>query len=133
MKKVSLNFMKKSTNNIYGIKKIKNKFVERQLGYNIFSHKHALSIYKDELLNTFLAGFKQDRVLKEFDKKNIDFLINNKSYRGSRHKKHLPVRGQRTHTNAKTIKKKSNAKHNTEKGDSKHKSSKKQRNTKTKK
>jgi small subunit ribosomal protein S13 len=28
-----------------------------------------------------------------------------KTYRGIRHRKGLPVRGQRTHTNAKTVKK----------------------------
>lgn len=125
--------MKKSINNIYGIKKIKIKFIKRKLGYNPFYFNHNLNTCKGEELTKLLSNIKQDRVLKTFDKKNVEFLINNKSYRGSRHKKNLPVRGQRTHTNAKTIKKKSNAKHNREKGDSKHKSSKKQRNTKTKK
>lgn len=125
--------MKKSINNIYGIKKIKNKFVKRKLGYNLFYFNHNLNTRKGEELTKLLSNFKQDRVLKTFDKKNVEFLVNNKSYRGSRHKKSLPVRGQRTHTNAKTIKKKSNAKYSREKGDSKHKSSKKQRNTKTKK
>lgn len=38
--------------------------------------------------------------------KCIEFLKENKSYRGIRHKIRLPVRGQRTHTNAKTRKKK---------------------------
>ena len=35
---------------------------------------------------------------------NIKRLIDIKSYRGLRHKKGLPVRGQRTHTNARTRK-----------------------------
>ena len=35
---------------------------------------------------------------------NIKRLIDIKSYRGSRHKKGLTVRGQRTHTNARTRK-----------------------------
>ena len=35
---------------------------------------------------------------------NIKRLIDIKSYRGLRHKKSLPVRGQRTHTNARTRK-----------------------------
>ena len=38
---------------------------------------------------------------------NIKNLIDIKSYRGLRHFKRLPVRGQRTHTNAKTRKGKS--------------------------
>lgn len=36
----------------------------------------------------------------------IEFLQDNKSYRGIRHRIKLPVRGQRTHTNAKTRRKK---------------------------
>ena len=35
---------------------------------------------------------------------NIKRLIENGSYRGLRHRKGLPVRGQRTHTNARTRK-----------------------------
>jgi small subunit ribosomal protein S13 len=35
---------------------------------------------------------------------NIKRLIEIGSYRGSRHRKNLPVRGQRTHTNARTRK-----------------------------
>jgi len=36
---------------------------------------------------------------------NIQFLKDNKTFRGNRHSCHLPTRGQRTHTNAKTKKK----------------------------
>jgi small subunit ribosomal protein S13 len=35
---------------------------------------------------------------------NIKRLIETGSYRGSRHRRNLPVRGQRTHTNARTRK-----------------------------
>ena len=35
---------------------------------------------------------------------NIKRLMDLKSYRGLRHRAHLPVRGQRTHTNARTRK-----------------------------
>lgn len=45
---------------------------------------------------------KKGKFLKENIKKNIDFLIELKSYKGTRHKLKYPVRGQRTHTNAKT-------------------------------
>jgi hypothetical protein len=38
-------------------------------------------------------------------RENISFFITNKSLRGFRHKNSLPVRGQRTRTNAKTVKK----------------------------
>ncbi len=42
--------------------------------------------------------------LKKDEKTNIKRLIDTNSYRGLRHKKGLPVRGQRTHTNARTRK-----------------------------
>lgn len=39
---------------------------------------------------------------------NVEFLKEARSYRGIRHRAKLPVRGQRTHTNAKTAKRKKN-------------------------
>jgi ribosomal protein S13 len=42
--------------------------------------------------------------LRNFNKTAVQRLINIASYRGRRHKYAYPVRGQRTHTNAKTQK-----------------------------
>jgi small subunit ribosomal protein S13 len=47
-----------------------------------------------------------EKKLKEKIKNNIIFLSNIKSYKGNRHRLKYPTRGQRTHTNAKTRKKK---------------------------
>jgi small subunit ribosomal protein S13 len=44
--------------------------------------------------------------LKKFNSLNLKTLISMKSYRGLRKIQGLPIRGQRTHTNAKTAKKK---------------------------
>lgn len=57
-------------------------------------------------LEEFENSKKQVRFAREFMLANIEFLKIIKSYRGSRHRKLLPVRGQRTHTNAKTNRKK---------------------------
>lgn len=55
----------------------------------------------------FLLNNQKKLPSSELQKRNcIQFLKDNKSYRGIRHKIRLPVRGQRTHTNAKTRKKK---------------------------
>lgn len=43
-------------------------------------------------------------IIKRHIKKRIQHLQNIKTYRGLRHRKGLPVRGQRTHTNARTQK-----------------------------
>jgi len=50
------------------------------------------------------ANFKVEGDLRRETSVNIKRLIDLASYRGSRHKKKLPVRGQRTHTNARTRK-----------------------------
>ena len=46
---------------------------------------------------------------------NIKRLVESKSYRGSRHQKSLPVRGQRTKTNARTRKSRKNSKSSSKK------------------
>jgi len=58
--------------------------------------------YKFSMQNFF---FYKSQKKKELVKSNILFLIQNKVYRGIRHKLGYPVRGQRTHTNACTKKK----------------------------
>ena len=49
-------------------------------------------------------NIKVEGDLRREIQQNIKRLIDIKSYRGSRHVKGLPVRGQRTHTNARTRK-----------------------------
>ena len=48
-------------------------------------------------------NFKIEGELRREIKKNITRLVNITSYRGSRHIKHLPAHGQRTKTNARTV------------------------------
>ena len=50
------------------------------------------------------TNFKVEGDLRREVAQNIKRLIEIGSYRGSRHKKGLPSRGQRTHTNARTRK-----------------------------
>ncbi len=49
-------------------------------------------------------NFKVEGDLRREISMNIKRLVDLASYRGSRHKKKLPVRGQRTHCNARTRK-----------------------------
>jgi small subunit ribosomal protein S13 len=49
-------------------------------------------------------NFKVEGDLKREVTQNIKRLIEVNTYRGIRHKRGLPVRGQRTHTNARTRK-----------------------------
>ncbi|MBI4372314.1 MAG: 30S ribosomal protein S13 [Candidatus Omnitrophica bacterium] len=50
------------------------------------------------------SNLKVEGDLRREIQQNIKRLIDIRSYRGSRHLKGLPVRGQRTHTNARTRK-----------------------------
>ncbi|MFA5230376.1 MAG: 30S ribosomal protein S13 [Candidatus Paceibacterota bacterium] len=47
--------------------------------------------------------FNVENELRRETRKNISRLINIGSYRGYRHSRHLPVRGQRTKTNTRTV------------------------------
>ncbi|MBM4395322.1 MAG: 30S ribosomal protein S13 [Deltaproteobacteria bacterium] len=55
-----------------------------------------------EVLDT--GGFKVEGDLRREVTQNIKTLMDMGCYRGLRHRKKLPVRGQRTHTNARTRK-----------------------------
>ncbi|MFA5092206.1 MAG: 30S ribosomal protein S13, partial [Candidatus Paceibacterota bacterium] len=47
--------------------------------------------------------FTVENELRRETRKNVSRLINIGSYRGNRHSRHLPVRGQRTKTNTRTV------------------------------
>jgi small subunit ribosomal protein S13 len=64
-----------------------------------FKTKH-LSSFNKKIKNKITG-----RKLKSQIRKNIDFYKSIKNIKGLRHKLNYPVRGQRTHTNAKTRKK----------------------------
>lgn len=56
------------------------------------------------LNNVIAQGYKVEGDLRREISQNIRRLIDIGSYRGLRHRRGLPVRGQRTHTNARTRK-----------------------------
>ena len=108
---------------IAGINIPQNKIVRVALTYiygigNKYSHKICKNL--NIQFNKRVNQLTDDEILKirEYIDKNIDVegelrretalnikrLIDLATYRGSRHKKKLPVRGQRTHSNARTRK-----------------------------
>jgi small subunit ribosomal protein S13 len=56
------------------------------------------------LRETIERGFKVEGDLRRDVNQNIKMLMDIGCYRGLRHRRGLPVRGQRTHTNARTRK-----------------------------
>lgn len=56
-----------------------------------------------KLKNLVEADLKIEGELRQIIRQNINRLKNIKSYRGTRHVRRLPARGQRTKTNSRTI------------------------------
>ena len=90
---------------IYGIGK---KFSDNIcMKLNISKKKRVNSLTEDEVLKIreFIdKNYKVEGDLRREVSLNIKRLVDLATYRGSRHKKKLPVRGQRTHSNARTRK-----------------------------
>lgn len=90
---------------IYGIGRSTAKEILEDTGVNPDLRVHELS---DEDLNKLRRvienRYKVEGALRTEVNMNIKRLMDIGCYRGIRHKKGLPVRGQRTHTNARTRK-----------------------------
>ena len=85
---------------LYSSKKICKKLnISERTRVNELSEEQVLKIreYID-------SNHKVERDLRRDISVNIKRLVDLATYRGSRHKKKLPVRGQRTHCNARTRK-----------------------------
>ena len=90
---------------IYGIGNKFSKQICKEL--EISKSKRVNSLTEDEVLKIreFIdQNYKVEGDLRRDISLNIKRLIDLATYRGSRHKKKLPVRGQRTHCNARTRK-----------------------------
>jgi small subunit ribosomal protein S13 len=95
-------------NRIYGLGKTRSFLICKKLGFSInLKIKHLSKEQINEILNIIEdLNFILASDLKKFKALVTKNLIEIKSYRGLRKYQGLPVRGQRTHTNAKTARKK---------------------------
>jgi len=94
-----------SLRSIYGIGLSRAQNIVRKA--NIDPAKRADNLTGEELTkitNIIQDGYVLEGDLRREVAQNIRRLISISSYRGIRHRKGLPVRGQRTHTNARTRK-----------------------------
>lgn len=89
-----MNFKKYGVGHLTELK-FKNKF-----GVNLKSKTSCLNSNIKTIFNRLNKSRLTEKKLFENVKKNIKYYKNNKCFRGIRHIKGLPVRGQRTHTNA---------------------------------
>ena len=93
--------------NIYGIGKFRSSLICKQLG---FSNNLKIEDLSNEQISQLLKLIENSDLIITSDLKKLKNsvmvkLVSIKSYRGLRKIKGLPIRGQRTHTNAKTARK----------------------------
>jgi small subunit ribosomal protein S13 len=62
-----------------------------------------LTVDQENTLRKLIESFKIEGDLKREVASNVKRLKDIKAYRGLRHSRHLPVRGQRTKTNSRTV------------------------------
>jgi ribosomal protein S13 len=94
------NFLKKNGINL-GIL----NFTYNLLGLNKRKLNITLKLNRKNIFNKIFNMFMYNDNLKIKIEKQISYYKNLKNYKGMRHLYRYPVRGQRTHTNAKTQKK----------------------------
>jgi small subunit ribosomal protein S13 len=93
---------------LYGVGRKRSNDILKEA--NVDPNKRAKELSEKEVAAITTAiqksgeQYKVEGELRREIQKNIKRLIDIKSFRGSRHVKGLPVRGQRTHTNARTRK-----------------------------
>jgi len=89
---------------VYGIGLSRSKAILDELTIEQTSKASELSTEHENAIREKVESFTIEGELKRKVSGNIKRLKDVDSYRGSRHAKRLPARGQRTKTNARTLK-----------------------------
>jgi len=87
---------------IFGIGQALSKEIIEKAKVNPDTRVKNLTTEEVGKIRTVLADYKVEGSLRAEISMNIKRLMDIGSYRGIRHRRGLPVRGQRTHTNART-------------------------------
>nr|YP_010394564.1 ribosomal protein S13 [Phytophthora podocarpi]DAZ88611.1 TPA_asm: ribosomal protein S13 [Phytophthora podocarpi]DAZ89040.1 TPA_asm: ribosomal protein S13 [Phytophthora podocarpi] len=91
---------------LYGINEFQSNKICKNIGINPQITLNKLKNNHVNRLVTYInKNLKVEQLLKKYKTERLNELIEIKSNRGIRQSLGLPVRGQRTHTNAKTSKK----------------------------
>jgi small subunit ribosomal protein S13 len=88
---------------IYGIGRSRAKHILLKTKIDGATLSKNLSVEQENAIRKLVESFKIEGDLKREVAGNIKRLKDIKAYRGSRHARHLPARGQRTKTNSRTI------------------------------
>jgi small subunit ribosomal protein S13 len=87
---------------IYGIGRPRSLDILDATGVNPDTRVRDLTESEVQLLRDAVSNYRVEGELRREVQLNIKRLIEIGSYRGLRHRRNLPVRGQRTRTNART-------------------------------
>jgi small subunit ribosomal protein S13 len=88
---------------IYGVGRPRAQSVLKSLGIDAGSRPKDLSAAEEGKLRDAIEKFRVEGELRREVSANIRRLKDIKAHRGVRHLKKLPVRGQRTKTNSRTV------------------------------
>lgn len=89
---------------IHGIGRARAEVILAELGIKEFTKPTEITTDQENAIREKIEAFSIEGELKRQVSSNIKRLKDIQSYRGSRHAKRLPSRGQRTKTNARTLK-----------------------------
>lgn len=89
---------------VYGIGMSRAKNILDELSIPATTQATELTTDQENAIREKIEAFRIEGELKREVAANVKRLKDIDSYRGSRHAKRLPVRGQRTKTNARTLK-----------------------------
>jgi small subunit ribosomal protein S13 len=88
---------------VYGVGRPRAMTIIKKLGLDMGMKTTELTPDQENLIRREIELFKTEGDLKREVQQNIKRLKDIKAYRGIRHIKHLPARGQRTKTNSRTV------------------------------
>lgn len=88
---------------IYGVGRSRSLYILHKAKVDPASKSKDLSVEQENELRKIIESFRIEGDLRREVASNIKRLKDIKTYRGSRHAKRLPARGQRTKTNSRTL------------------------------
>ncbi|MFA6314919.1 MAG: 30S ribosomal protein S13 [Candidatus Paceibacterota bacterium] len=88
---------------VYGIGRARSRFILEKTKVSPDKKSKDLTVDEENTIRKLIESFKIEGDLKREVAGNIKRLKDIKAYRGSRHARHLPARGQRTKTNSRTV------------------------------
>jgi small subunit ribosomal protein S13 len=89
---------------LYGVGRSRAQDILDKAGVDYGKRSKDLALEEENKIRSIVEVYKIEGDLKREVGGNIKRLKDIKSYRGSRHVRRLPARGQRTKTNARTLK-----------------------------